>query len=374
MKRMTLEAAVTEAFIEERERDPQVIIMGENSTTGAGVMNHAAYDQKFPDSVVNMPVNEALISVSAVGMALAGMKPIAEFDFQDFMSLGFDGIVNEAAKVRFWSRGKVSLPIVYLAAGGMMAGLGCNHTQQVEAWFANVPGVKICIPTTAADSKGLMKTAIRDTDPVIFLMNRSLCYVEDNVPEGEYTVPMGKARIAKEGTDVTVVCWHAAYVYTMQLVEELEKDGISVEVIDPLTLNPLDVDTIVKSVKKTGRLIVSHEAPYKFGAGTEIVAQVAEKCRESLKADPRRVCSPRTAVPSGESEFRALLKRSDIAKAIFEMMGKEMPEKDIYTAPTSSMDFFNFTGSEVYDPKNPAGREDAAIKTTLGENGMSIMA
>ncbi len=371
MKKMTLEAAMTEALIEERKRDAKVVVLGENSTTGAGLMNHAAFDKEYPDSVINMPVCEQLISVTAVGMALEGLKPIAEFDFQDFMSLGFDGIVNEAAKIRFWSRGKVCLPIVYMAAGGMMAGLGCNHSQQAEAWFANVPGVKICIPSTAADTKGLLKTAIRDTDPVIFLFNRSLTYVEDYIPEGEYTVPMGKARIAKEGTDVTVVCWHSAYVYTMELVEELEKDGISVEVIDPLTLNPLDMDTIIKSVQKTGRLIVSHEAPYKFGAGTEIVAQIAEHCREYLKADPKRVCSPRTAVPSGESEFRALLKRRDIAEAIFAMMGKEMPEKEIYTAPNTAMDFFSFTGSDIYDPKNPQGK-DSAIETTVSEHGVSV--
>ena len=368
MKKITLEAAMTEALIEECTRDPNLIVFGDNSTTGAGLFSHKAFDEAFPNNVMNMPVTESMYPNVGVGMALAGLRPIVEFDFQDFMSLGFDGIVNEAAKVRFWSRGKVCLPIVFMAAGGIMAGLGCNHSQQAEAWFANVPGVKICIPSTAADTKGLLKTAIRDTDPVIFLFNRSLTYVADEVPEEEYTVPMGKARIHREGTDVTVVCWHSAFVYTMELVDALAEEGISVEVIDPLTLNPLDTKTIFESVKKTGRLIVSHEAPYKFGASAEIITQVAEHCKDYLKAPPVRVCSPRTAVPSGESEFRAMLKRRDIAEAIFKMMGREMPDKPAFTAPNSPADFFGFTNSEVYDPKNPGGSHKS------GPDGISVFA
>ncbi len=355
MKKITMEAAITEALMEECARDPNLIVFGDNSTTGAGLMNHAAFDQAHPDNVINMPVTESMYATAAVGMALAGLRPIAEFDFQDFLSLGFDGIVNEAAKVRFWSRGKVKVPTVFMAAGGVLAGLGCNHSQQAEAWFANVPGLKICIPSTAADTKGLLKTAIRDNDPVLFLFNRSLTYVADEVPEGEYTVPMGKARIHREGTDVTIVCWHSAFVYTMELADALEKAGISVEVVEPLTLNPLDTETIFNSVKKTGRLIVSHEAPYKFGAGAEIITQVAEHCKDSLKAEPMRICSPRTAVPSGESEFRTMLKRSDIAKGVFKIMGREMTDDPIFTAPNGPADFFGYTGSEVYDPKNPGG-------------------
>lgn len=305
MRKITMEAAITEALMEERARDSGLVIFGDNSTTGAGMMNHTAFDQAYPDNVVNMPVTESMYSNVAVGMALAGLRPIAEFDFQDFMSLGFDGMVNEAAKVRFWSRGKVNLPIVFMSAGGVLAGLGCNHTQQVESWFSNVPGLKICIPSTAADTKGLLKTAIRDNDPVVFLFNRCLAYVADVVPEDEYTVPMGKARIHRQGTDVSIVCWHSAFVYTMELVDALEKAGIS--------------------------------------------------CEDALKVEPMRICSPRTAVPSGESEFRAMLKRSDIAAGVFKIMGREMTDDPIFTAPNGPADFFAFTGSEVYDAKNPSG-------------------
>jgi pyruvate dehydrogenase E1 component beta subunit len=330
MKKISLNDAITEAYMEEFARDPDILIFGDNSTTGCGCSQHSRLDNAYPDRVMNMPLNEVSYPNFGLGMALGGLRPIVEYDFQDFLTLGFDGIVNQVAKVRFWSHGTVKAPMTIMAAGGISGGIGCNHSQQAEAWFANVPGLKICIPSTAADAKGLLKTAIRDDDPVLFIFYRSLSYAMDYIPEEEYLIPMGKARIQREGTDVTLVCWHLAYAYARSLAAELEEDGISVEIIDPLTLNPFDKETVVNSVKKTGRLVVAHEAPYKFGVSAEIIAEVMEECMGDLITPPIRACSPRTAVPSGSAEWRVMLSKNDIRKAVYKVMDKAYPDKPEY--------------------------------------------
>ncbi len=323
MKKITLNNALDEAYLEEMQRCEDVILFGEDVQTCCGATSHPILAQKFGDDrLMPMPITEQLICNSAVGMALAGMRPIAELGFEDFLSLGFDALVNQAAKIRFWSHGKVKCPLVVVTTGGVGAGCGCNHSQKAEGWLSNVPGLKILCPTTAADTKGMMKAAIRDDDPVLFLVNRSLQYVEDEIPEGEYVVELGKARIAREGADVTVVCWHRPYVYTMELAEELAAEGISLEVIDPRSMCPFDKETIIESVKKTGRLVVTHEAPYKFGPCAEIITSVVEEAMDSLKAAPVRACTPMTAIPSLSPEMKTVVTKEQIKAAIYKVMGR----------------------------------------------------
>lgn len=324
MKKITLNNALDEAYLEEMQRSEDVILFGEDVQTGCGATAHPILSANFdPDRLIPMPITEQLICNSAVGMALAGMRPIAELGFEDFLSLGFDALANQAAKIRFWSHGKVCCPMVVVTAGGVGAGCGCNHSQKAEAWLANVPGLKILCPSTAADTKGMMKAAIRDDDPVLFLVNRSLQYIEDEIPEDEdYIVPLGKARVAKEGADVTVVCWHRPYVYAMELADELAEEGINLEVIDIRSICPLDKRTIIDSVKKTGRLVVSHEAPYKFGPCTEIITSVIEEAMDDLKAAPVRACTPMTAIPSLSPEMETIVTKDQIRDAIYKVMGK----------------------------------------------------
>lgn len=324
MKKITLNNALDEAYLEEMRRDENVILFGEDVRTGCGATSHPLLVPEFgEDRLMPMPITEQLIVNSAVGMALGGMRPIAELSFEDFLTLGMDGLVNQAAKVRFWSHGKVSCPMVIVTTGGVGAGCGCNHSQKVEGWISNVPGLKILCPTTAADTKGMMKAAIRDDDPVLFMVNRSLQYVEDEIPEDEdYIVPLGKARIAREGTDLTVVCWHRPYTYVMELAEELAAKGISLEVVDPRSMCPFDKETIIQSVRKTGRLLVTHEAPYKFGPCAEIITSVVEEAMDSLKAAPVRACTPMTAIPSLSPEMETVVTKDQIEQAIYKVMGR----------------------------------------------------
>ena len=325
MKKITLNNALDEAYLEEMRRDENVILMGEDIRTGTGATSHPLTVQEFgEDRLMSMPITEQLICNSAVGMALAGMRPVAELSFEDFLTLGMDALVNQAAKVRYWSHGKVCCPLVIVTVGGVGAGCGCNHSQKAEGWISNVPGLKVLCPSTAADTKGMMKAAIRDDDPVLFLVNRSLQYVEDEIPEDEdYIVPLGKARIAREGSDVTVVCWHRPYVYVMELAEELAAEGISLEVVDPRSMCPFDKQTIIDSVRKTGRLLVTHEAPYKFGPCAEIITSVVEEAMDSLKAAPVRACTPMTAIPSLSPEMDTVVTKQQIKDAIYKVMGRK---------------------------------------------------
>ena len=327
MRKITTNVALEEAYLEEMRKNRGIILFGEDVQTGCGASPHMLIQQEMPERLVPMPICEQLLSNAPIGMALSGMRPIAEIGaFEDFLALAHDGITNQAAKVRFWSHGKVQLPVVYVTVGGVGNGCGCNHSQIGEAWLANVPGIKIVIPTTAADHKGLMKTAIRDNDPVLFLINRSQLYLEDEVPEDEdYTIPFGKARIAREGKDVTIVCWQRTYQYVMELMPQFEKAGIDAEVIDPRTLCPFDKETIIESVKKTGRLVVTHEAPYKFGPGAEILAAVFEAVGPEMKAAPVRACTPMTAIPALSPEMKTIVTPARIREAVFKVMGMEIP-------------------------------------------------
>ncbi|MCC6172543.1 MAG: alpha-ketoacid dehydrogenase subunit beta [Gammaproteobacteria bacterium] len=323
MSFITFHQAYDDAVIEEMRRDSNVVLLGQGIS---GDDFRPRIKKAVPDNVVDMPIAEALMTNGAIGMALAGLRPICDLMFEDFTSLGFDAIVNQAAKIRFWSNGNVKVPMVVTAASGAGVGLGNNHSQKVAGWFTNVPGVKIALPSTPHDVKGLLKSAIRDDDVVlVFLHNRLNYKCSGEVPDDEYVVPLGKAYVARQGTDVTVVCWQLAYSYTMELAEELALDGISIEVVDPRTLCPLDKKTIVESVRKTGRLVVAHEEPYKFGPGAEIITAVVEDDPRNFKAPPVRAGTPMTAIPCFSVDLDVVVNKAQIRAAIYQVMGRSPP-------------------------------------------------
>lgn len=286
-------------------------------------------DATSPENLFSTPITETMFANAAIGMALAGARPIFDVCNEDFLSLAFDAIANQATKHHFWD-GKTKVPVVYCGGSGVLAGLGNNHTQKVTGWFTNLPGLKICVPSNAYEMKGLIKSAIRDDDPVLFLRHSGLGHSSCEVPDDpDFVIPFGKADVAREGTDITIVCWQLGYKHAMGIADKLAEDGISVEIITPRTLCPLDIDTMAESVRKTGRLIVAHEEPYKFGPGAEIVTQITERAMDSLKAAPIRVATPMSMIPTFKLEHEFVLTKEQLFEACYKVMGRTAPEVDL---------------------------------------------
>lgn len=232
------------------------------------------------------------------------------------LGYAFDSIVNQAAKIRYLSDGKDNVPLVIRAPQGMGFFFGAQHSQCVESWFMNAPGLKIAIPSNACDAKGLLKTAIRDDDPVLFLEHKACIFMKGEVPEEEYTIPFGQAKIVRTGTDVTIVAMQKMVWDSIEAAEELQKNGISVEIIDPRTLIPLDKDTIFNSVKKTGKVVIANEAPLRGSVSGEISALITEDCFEYLKAPIKRVGAANIPIPFGTNESYVLPNKNDIVAAV----------------------------------------------------------
>lgn len=325
MRKITYAKAISEAIAEEMERDGSVFLMGEDVANGT-FMNSPELQKYVPDRVIDSPLAENLIATFGIGAAMSGMRPVLDFMFADLMTLAFEPIVNVAAKERYMSGGNTKIPVVFKAGHGVGLQIGSVHSQSVESWFMNVPGLKIVVPSTPYDVKGLLKTAIRDDDPVVFLEARMAYYrVKGEVPEEEYTIPFGLARVAREGTDVTIVAWQKSYHDSMAAAEELLiEEGISVEIIDPRTLVPLDKSTIIDSIKKTGRAIIAHEAPKRGGAGGEISAIISEEAAHYLKAPIMRVAGANVPIPFGVTELELVPDKEDIKKAVIEIMKKDI--------------------------------------------------
>ncbi len=322
---MTYAEALNEALREEMRRDPTVFVMGEDVAIwgGGGVfgVTKGLVEEFGPERVRDTPISEQVIAAAAVGAAATGTRPVAEIMYVDFMALTMEPIVNQAAKMRYMFGGKITLPLVIRAQEGAGRGNAAQHSQSLEAWFAHVPGLKVVTPSTPADAKGLLKTAIRDDNPVIFLEHKVLYFTRGEVPEGEYTIPFGVVDVKREGSDVTVVGIHTQVLEALQAADELAEEGISVVVIDPRTVSPLDVDTIVKSVQKTGRLVVSHQAAEQGGVGGEIIARVVDAAFDYLDAPPQRVCGKNVPVPYAEVLERATLPyKQEIVEAIRRVM------------------------------------------------------
>ena len=312
-RQISYREAVSEAIKEEMARDDRVFLIGEDVGIlgGAFSSTKGIYDVFGDKRVLDTPISETAIVGYALGAAMAGMRPIAEIMRVDWMTICMDEIVNQTAKMRYLSGGhpEVSLVIRAAAEGGI--GLGGQHSQSFEAWFVHVPGLKVVMPSTPYDVKGLLKAAVRDPDPVIFLEPGVLYGVSGPVPEEEYVIPLGEAEVKREGKDVTIVAWGTLLPKTLNAAQTLASDGIEVEVVDPRTLRPLDIDTIVDSVKKTGKLIVAHEAMKTCGVGAEVVALVQERAFDHLDAPIQRVATPDVIIPVNRSLERLVLPQEE---------------------------------------------------------------
>jgi 2-oxoisovalerate dehydrogenase E1 component beta subunit len=285
-------------MLEEMERDARVFVIGEDVGTYGGAFRvTAGFLEKFGrERVIDTPISESAIVGASIGAALMGMRPIAEMQFIDFISCAFDMLVNYAAKSRYRWGGGVPMVVRGPCGGGVHG--GPFHSQNPEGYFMNVPGLKIVAPGTATDARGLMTAAIRDPDPVIYLEHKFLYRrVKEEVPDGEVVVPIGKARLAREGSDVSVVTYAAMLHVALEAAEAASKQGISVEVLDLRTLLPLDEDAILATARKTGKVLVLHEATLTGGPGGEIAARIAERAFEHLDAPVVRVAPPDTPVP-----------------------------------------------------------------------------
>jgi len=304
MREITYVEAINEALTEEMERDERVFIFGEDISIGyggGGIFGATrGLAEKFgPERVIDTPLSEIAISGAALGAALVGLRPIAEIMFGDFMSIIMDQLVNNVAKMRWVLNDEVDVPIVYRTAYGAGIGAGFHHSQSFEAWIAHVPGLKVAMPSDPADAKGLLKAAIRDNDPVIF-MEHKLLYkrMSGPVPEEEYLIPLGKGDIKRPGEDITIIATGAMVRAALQAAEALEKRGVEAEIIDPRTIQPFDEELILSSVKKTGRAIIVHEAPVFGGFGGEIAGILADKGIDYLDGPVKRVGAPFTPLPN----------------------------------------------------------------------------
>jgi len=304
LREMTMGEALNQALKEEMCRDENVIILGEDLGPDAiGSIRGGIWPPTrdlcdlFPERVIGTPLSESVIVGAGVGAALLGMRPVVEIVFADFLTIAMDQIVNVAAKQRYNYGGKASVSLVIRAPFGAGTRMGLHHGQSPEAWFLNVPGLKIVMPSTPYDAKGLLKSSIRQNDPVIFFEQKTMYGLKGKVPEDEYTIPLGKADVKREGTDVTIVATGLMVQRALAAADELEKEGLKAEIVDPRTLLPLDKHTILTSVRKTGRLVVVHEAPKIGGFGSEVAALVSEEALSCLDAPIVRVGAPFIPVP-----------------------------------------------------------------------------
>jgi pyruvate/2-oxoglutarate/acetoin dehydrogenase E1 component len=300
MREITYREALREALREEMTRDERVFLMGEDIADpfGSAYKVTLGLSPEFgTDRVRQTPISEQGFVGAGVGAALTGMRPVVEIMYIDFATMAMDQIANQAAKMRYMSGGQARVPLVIRTQGGPGRSSAAQHAQSLEAWFVHLPGMLVAMPSTPYDAKGLLKTAIRLDDPVMFIEQKLLYNVEGPVPEEEYTIPFGVADIKREGTDCTVVATSMGVVKALEAAEMLAQEGISVEVVDPRTLFPLDIDTIVESVRKTSRLVVTHEAPERGGFGAEVVAQVADRAFDFIDAPIQRVCAPSVPPP-----------------------------------------------------------------------------
>jgi pyruvate dehydrogenase E1 component beta subunit len=295
----TMREALRDAMAEEMRRDPAVFLMGEEVAQyqGAYKISQGLLEEFGPKRVIDTPITEQGFAGIGVGAAFAGLKPIVEFMTWNFAMQAIDQIVNSAAKTLYMSGGQVNCPIVFRGPNGAAARVAAQHSQCYSAWYAHVPGLKVVAPSNAADAKGLLKSAIRDPNPVLVLENEVLYGSSGPVPEGEWIVPIGKARIARPGADVTIVSFARGMVYALEAAEQLAKEGIEAEVIDLRTLRPLDLPTVIESVKKTNRLVTVEEAWPVCSVGSEICAQVVMQAFDYLDAPPAKVSGADVPMP-----------------------------------------------------------------------------
>jgi pyruvate/2-oxoglutarate/acetoin dehydrogenase E1 component len=300
MKRMNFGEAIAEGLTLEMDRDPTVYIAGEDVGIfggSFGVTGHGIFQRFGPARVRDTPISETAIIGHAVGAAAAGLRPVVELMFMDFVGIAGDELWNQAAKMHYMFGGQLKVPMVVRTVSGAGIGAAAHHSQSLEAMIAHVPGLKLVAPATSADAKGLIISAIRDDNPVVFVEHKMLYGLQGDVPEGEYLVPIGVADIKRPGADVTIVAWSAMVHTALAAAELLAADGIDAEVLDLRSLVPLDKEAILESVAKTNRLVIAHEAVRTCGFGAEVAALVADEGFDLLDAPIKRVTAPDTPVP-----------------------------------------------------------------------------
>ncbi|MEA4816287.1 MAG: alpha-ketoacid dehydrogenase subunit beta [Lachnospiraceae bacterium] len=299
MAEMTFLKATWEAMKEEMERDETVFLLGEDMYGWAG--NYGQYKGLLElfgkERIISTPISESAMMGTVVGAAMTGTRPVMDMRFADIITIAMDEIVNQAAKARFMFGGQTTMPLVLRCPDGITSQVAAQHSQSLEAWFIHTPGLQIVAPSNPADAKGLLKSAIRSDNPIIYFEHKLLFPISGEVPDGEYLVPIGKASIPKEGTDITIVSYSMTLRKCLEAAKKLEEEGISCEVVDLRTLSPWDKETVLKSVEKTGRLLVAHEAVRQGGVGAEIAAVVAEEGFRFLKAPVARIGAPFVPIP-----------------------------------------------------------------------------
>jgi pyruvate dehydrogenase E1 component beta subunit len=310
------------ALIEEMERDGSVWALGEDLGRGGVFGQYRGLQEMFGDArIADTPISEACIMGAAVGAAMTGTRPVVEMRFSDFALCAVDELVNQAAKARFMFGGQMRVPLVVREPVGMWRSSAAQHSQSLEAWYAHVPGLVVVAPATPADNLGLLKSAIRCDDPVVYMEHKNLWGLEGEAPEGEHLVPLGQAEIAREGRDLTLVTWSAMRHVSLAAAERLAGQGIEVEVIDLRTLWPWDREAVLASVEKTGRLLVAQEAVSVAGFGAEIAASVAEALHARLAAPVRRLGAPRIPIAYAPPlEDRARVSEDQIVEAVQDMI------------------------------------------------------
>lgn len=324
MRTLTYAEAIREALREEMERDERVFCLGEDiggKYGGDFGVTGNLWEIFGDERIRNTPISEAAIIGAAVGAAITGMRPVVEIMFSDFITICMDQLVNQAAKNRYMFGGKARIPMTVRTPVGGGLSAAAQHSQTPEAWFTHVPGLKVVMPSTPVDAKGLLKTAIRDDNPVLFFEHKLLYYVKGEVPEELDPIPLGKSGVRREGSDVTVIAISFMVSKALEAAEQLEGEGISVEVIDPRTLYPLDEKAILDSVKRTHKTVIVHEAPLRGGFGGELAAIIAEKAFDHLDAPIVRVGGLNVPMPfSPRLEEVVIPQTRDIVKAVKRVM------------------------------------------------------
>ena len=321
---LTFGQAINEALAEELRRDERVFVLGEDvAEAGTPFKVLSGLVEEFgPERVLDSPISEAGITGLGVGAALTGMRPVVDIMFGDFLTLVMDQLVNQAAKAHYMSGGKLSVPLVLRTTLGATRRSAAQHSQSLQAWVSHIPGLKVAIPSTPADAKGLLKTAIRDDNPVVFIEDKLHYPLKGDVPDGDFTIPFGVADVKRSGDDVTVVATSSMVQVALAAAELVERDGISIEVIDPRTTSPLDEDALVRSVEKTGRAIVVDEGHRRYGVTAELASVIGERAFYHLDAPVRRLGAMDVPVPfSPPLEDETVPTAETVARAARELIG-----------------------------------------------------
>ena len=320
---ITMREAINQALREEMVRQPEMTLLGQDIGAYGGTFGvyRNLFEEFGPERVRDGPLCESATVGFGIGLAISGMRCVVELEFMDFTTVAMDQIVNQAAKLHYFMGGQLTVPLVIRTPIVSRMGMGPQHSQSLESWFMHVPGLKIAIPSSAYDAKGLLKSALRDQNPVLFIENVKLySSAKDEVPEEEYMIPFGKARVLKSGADVSLVAISGTVPEALAAADELQADGISVEVVDPRTLNPLDTATLADSLRKTGRMVITHDGYRTCGVAAEISQRMMEECFDYLNAPITRVAGLDVPVPSGPLHMSVVPNRERLVSAIRHLM------------------------------------------------------